>query len=86
MSYNVSGINMLQWFYPTSEPSIAPNNAPTTNFRVNNVDISNNYVKLGTNSNIPVSQLYSINFLSGGQSIGNLFELNLFISDNDSTK
>ena len=77
MSYNVNGNNMLQWFYPTTAPSIAPNNAPTTNFKINNVDISNNYVKLGTNSNIPVSQLYSINFLSGGQSIGNLFELNL---------
>jgi len=77
MSYNVSGNNMLQWFYPTSAPSIAANNAATTNFQINNIDISNNYVKIGTNSNIQVSQLYTINYFSGGQSIGNLFELNL---------
>jgi hypothetical protein len=77
MSYNVSGTNMLQWFYPTSKPSIAPNNALTTNFRINNVDISNNYVGLGINSNIPVSQVHNINYFTNGQSIGNLFELNV---------
>lgn len=77
MSYIQNGSNILDWFYPTTSPSIAANRAQTTNFRINNVDISNNYVNLGTNSKIPVSQLYSINYFSAGKSIGNLFELNL---------
>jgi hypothetical protein len=77
MSYNVNGQDMLQWFYPRSQPSNSPNTASTTNFRINNVDISNNYNGLGTNSKIPVSQLYTINYFSNGQSLGDLFELNL---------
>lgn len=68
---------MLGWFYPTSQPYNYPNKAITTNFRINNIDISNNYTGIGTNSNIKVSQLYTINYYSNGQSIGNLFELNL---------
>ncbi len=67
---------MLDWFYPISQPS-NHNTALTTNFRINNVDISNSYIGIGTNSNIPVSQLYSISYFSNGQNIGNLFELNL---------
>jgi hypothetical protein len=78
MSYNVNGQNMLQWFYSYNEnTSNKPNSATTTNFRINNVDISNNYVGFATNSKIPVSQLYTINYFSNGQSLGNLFELNL---------
>jgi hypothetical protein len=77
MSYNVNGNNMLQWFYPASQPYNMPNNASTTNYKINNVDISNNYIGIGRNSKIPVSQLYSIGYNYLGQSIGNLFELNL---------
>lgn len=77
MSYNVNGQNMLQWFYARSQPSNNPNIASTTNFRINDVDISNNYNGFATNSKIPVSQLYTINYFSNGQSLGNLFELNL---------
>ena len=77
MSYQQNGTNMLQWFYPTSEPSNTPNLASTTNFRINNVDICNNYVGIGTNSNIKVSQLYNIGYYLNGVSIGTLFELNL---------
>lgn len=77
MSYNQNGINMLNWFYSSSMPSNPQNNTLTTNFRINNVDISNNYVKIGTNSNISVSQIYNINYYSNSQNIGNLFELNL---------
>jgi hypothetical protein len=77
MSYYVQGSDMLQWFYPTSAPHNI-NKASTTNFRINNFDISNSYVGIGTNSNIPVSQIYpNINYLFNGNSIGNLFELNL---------
>lgn len=83
MSYKVSGLDMLIWFYPTSKPSIAANNAPTTNFRINNVDISNNYVGLGINSNIPVSQVHNINYFTNGQSIGNLYELNVITLNSD---
>ena len=68
---------MLQWFYPASQPYNMPNNASTTNYKINNVDISNNYIGIGRNSKIPVSQLYSIGYNYLGQSIGNLFELNL---------
>jgi len=77
MSYNVNGQNMLNWFYSRSQPSNSPNTASTTNFRINNVDISNNYNGLGTNSKIPVSRLYTLNYFSNGQSLGSLFELNL---------
>jgi hypothetical protein len=77
MSYNVNGTNILGWFYPYSSTSSNANKALTSNFRINNDDISNNYVGIGTNSNIPVSQLYTIPYNSGGQSIGTKFELNL---------
>ncbi len=77
MSYNVNGQNMLNWFYSRSQPSNSPNTASTTNFRINNVDISNNYNAVGTNSKIPVSTLYTLNYFSNGQSLGSLFELNL---------
>ena len=77
MSYKVNGTNMLQWFYSDLSASNIPNKALTTNFKINNVDISNNYVGIGTNSNIPVSQLYTIPYNSAGQSIGTKFELNL---------
>lgn len=74
--YKQGGSNMLQWFYPTSQPSNTPNTASTTNFKINNVDISNNYNGIGTNSNIRVSQIYNINY-NNVQNIGHLFELNL---------
>jgi hypothetical protein len=79
MSYNENGTNMLQWFYPYSTTnSNGPNNATTTNFRINNIDISNNYSRSGINFNIPVSQFYNINYyINGTTNIGDLFELNL---------
>lgn len=82
MSYNLNGSNTLTFFYLTSSPHIATNNAVTTNFRINNIDISNNYFGLGINSKIPVSQIANIPYNINGTSIGTLFELNLpnFIS------
>jgi hypothetical protein len=77
MSYNVNGQNMLSWFYSNFSASNTNNKAPTTNFRINNEDINDDYIGIGTNSNIPVSQLYTINYFSSGTSVGNLFELNL---------
>jgi hypothetical protein len=77
MSYNQGGNNILDWFYPYNASYSNTNTASTTNLRINNIDISNNYVGIGTNSNIPVSQLYTINYLFNLTSIGNLFELNL---------
>ena len=78
MSYNANGVNILDKFYPlTSTKSNTNISAGTTNFKVNNVDISNNYVGIGTNSNIKVSQLYTFNYSRNETNIGNLFELNL---------
>jgi len=78
MSYNVSDTNMLQWFYSNFNASNSNNKAPTTNFRINDVDINNDYIGINTNSNIPVTQLYNINYyISDGRSLGSLFELNL---------
>jgi hypothetical protein len=78
MSYNVNGQNMLNWFYSNFNASNSNKKAPTTNFRINDVDINNNYIGIGTNSNIPVTKLYNINYyISDGRSLGSLFELNL---------
>jgi hypothetical protein len=77
MSYNENNSNILQWFYSSSLPSNTPNKSSTTNFRINNIDISNNYIGIGTNSNIPVSTLYNIGYYKNGINLGNLFELNL---------
>jgi hypothetical protein len=76
MSYNQNGENMLNWFYPTSKPNNG-NFAQTTYYLIDNVDICNNYVGIGSTSNISVSQLYNINYYLNETSIGNLFELNL---------
>ena len=86
MSYNPNGYNqnttdMLTWFYPTSQPHNLPNQALTTNFRISNVDISNNYTGIRTNSAIPVSTLYNIGYSINSQNIGDLFELNLPVFD-----
>ena len=79
MSFNSNGNNILDWFYPFStQKSNTPNSAQTTNFKINNVDISNNYVGIGTNSNISVSQIYgNLGYYSDSSSIDTLFELNL---------
>ena len=79
MSYNSNGINILQNFYPISSTKSNTNIAAiTTYFKINNNDISNNYVGIGTNSNIPVSYLYpNYNFFTNTTPIGDLFELNL---------
>jgi len=68
---------MLTHFYPITSPHIATNNAITTNFRINNIDISNNFFGLGINSKIPVSRIINIPYNINGTSIGTLFELNL---------
>ena len=83
MSFNSNGNNILDWFYPFStQKSNTPNSAQTTNFKINNVDISNNYTKLGTNSNIPVSQLYTnLGYTYNNNPIETLFELNLPVFD-----
>lgn len=70
---------MLSWFYSDINAS-NPNTAQTTNFNINGLDISNNYIGIGTNSKISVSQVYkNIDYFSNGVSIGNLFELNLAV-------
>ena len=77
MSYNANGINISDKFYNFNSLISNTNNAVTTNFKILNKDISNNYVGIGTNSNIPVSQLYTFNYYIGTTNIGDLFELNL---------
>ena len=80
---NQGGVNIAPWFYPETAPSNTRGNVAATNFRINNVDISGSYTKIGTNSNISVSNAHTINYLSNNVSIGDLFELNLPVfSDN----
>lgn len=48
MSYNANQINILDKFYPVNSSKSNPNlTAGTTYFKVNNIDISNNYVGIG---------------------------------------
>lgn len=70
--------DILQHFYPYN-PSYSNTNIPaiTTNFKISNLDISNNYVGIGTNSNITVNHLYPLSYFSNSINIGDLFELNL---------
>ncbi len=76
--YNQNGTDMITWFRSFNQfYSNTPNTALTTNFKINNIDISNNYTGILTNSNIPVSTLYDIGYYINNQSIGDLFELNL---------
>lgn len=78
MSYNAAGINILDNFYPFNSQKSNTNTAVTTNFKINNIDISNNYVGIGTNSNITVSHLYDYKYFKDTiTNIGDLFELNL---------
>jgi len=78
MSYYANNSSILPWFYPVSSTKSNTNiAAAATNYKINNVDICNNYVGIGTNSNIPVSTLYTINYKNNNLNIGTLFELNL---------
>jgi hypothetical protein len=78
--YQQDSKDILQHFYPYN-PSYYNSNtnipAITTNYKIDNVDISNNYVGIGTNSNIKVSDLFNFSYLSNSINIGDLFELNL---------
>lgn len=76
--YNQNNTNILSLFYENNTRTSNTNiPASVTNYRINNIDISNNYVGLGTNSKISASSKHTISYFYDSSSIGNFFELNL---------
>ena len=81
---NQDSIDILQHFYSYDTRYSNTNiSAGTTYFKINDADISNNYVGIGTNSNIKVSDYlkncsyFRISSTNISTNIGDLFELNL---------
>jgi hypothetical protein len=79
MSYLLyNGTDITPYFYTKTSATNGPGATTATGFLINGTDISNTYVGLGTNSNIPVSQILgSSGFLKNGTDIATLYELNL---------
>ena len=83
MSYLLyNGTDITPYFYNKTSATNGSGATTATGFLINGTDISNTYVGLGTNSNIPVSvKLSTSGFLKNGTDIATLYELNLFTID-----
>ena len=77
MAYTKLGQNIISYFTPTSQPYVNIVSNSTTGFKINNIDISSNYLALGSSSKIPISQIFTTNYSISNNDLSNLYELYL---------
>ena len=78
MAYTKLGENIItSYFNPTSNPYVNAISNSSSGFKINNIDISSNFLVIGSSSKIRISQIFTTNYSISNNDLSNLYELNL---------